>query len=200
MRHAALRAGRALGIPVVYEIRAFWEDAAVGNGTGRAGSVKYRLTRALENTAVVGADAVLTICHGLRDDLVARGHAGGKIGIMPNGVDLTLFGDPPPRDDALAAELGLDHAGPVIGFIGSFYDYEGLDDLIAAMPDAARAAPRRAAAAGRRRSGRAGAARAGRGLARGARDPLHRPRAAQRGRALLFADRRDGLSAQGAAG
>jgi glycosyltransferase involved in cell wall biosynthesis len=24
--------------------------------------------------------------------------------------------------------------GPVIGFIGSFYDYEGIDDLIAAMP------------------------------------------------------------------
>jgi glycosyltransferase involved in cell wall biosynthesis len=25
-------------------------------------------------------------------------------------------------------------AGPLIGFIGSFYDYEGIDDLIAAMP------------------------------------------------------------------
>ncbi|MGN6375554.1 MAG: glycosyltransferase, partial [Sphingomonas sp.] len=44
-----------------------------------------------------------------------------------------LFGDPPPRDGALAAELGLGDA-EVIGFIGSFYHYEGLDDLIAAMP------------------------------------------------------------------
>jgi glycogen(starch) synthase len=35
---AALRAGKRLGIPVVYEIRAFWEDAAVGNGTGSEGS------------------------------------------------------------------------------------------------------------------------------------------------------------------
>jgi len=130
---AALRAGRALGIPVVYEIRAFWEDAAVGNGTGRAGSVKYRLTRALEDAVVAEADAVFTICHGLRDDLIARGHSAGKIGLSPNGVDLTLFGDPPPRDDALAAEVGIGD-GPVIGFIGSFYDYEGLDDLIAAMP------------------------------------------------------------------
>jgi PEP-CTERM/exosortase A-associated glycosyltransferase len=131
--HAAIRAGRALGIPVVYEIRAFWEDAAVGNGTGRAGSVKYRLTRALEDRAVAEADAVFTICHGLRDDLVARGHAEGKIGLSPNGVDFALFGDPPPRDAALAAELGLGD-GPVIGFIGSFYDYEGLDDLVAALP------------------------------------------------------------------
>jgi len=131
--HAALRAGRALGIPVVYEIRAFWEDAAVENGSGRTGSVKYRLTRALEDRAVAEADAVFTISHGLRDDLIARGHAGGKIGLSPNGVDLALFGDPPPRDDALAAKLGLGD-GPVIGFIGSFYDYEGLGDLIAAMP------------------------------------------------------------------
>ncbi|QDM40954.1 TIGR04063 family PEP-CTERM/XrtA system glycosyltransferase [Altererythrobacter sp. TH136] len=135
--HAAIRAGRALGIPVVYEIRAFWEDAAVGNGTGREGSVKYRLTRALEDRAVSEADAVFTICHGLRDDLVARGHRAGKIGLSPNGVDFALFGNPPPRDDALADQLGLsaaDSGGPVIGFIGSFYDYEGLDDLIAAMP------------------------------------------------------------------
>ncbi len=130
---AALRAGRRLGIPVVYEIRAFWEDAAVGNGTGREGSLKYRLTRALENRVVAGADAVFTICDGLRDDLIARGFGGGRIGISPNGVDLALFGDPPPRDAALASELGFGNE-PVIGFIGSFYDYEGLDDLIAAMP------------------------------------------------------------------
>lgn len=130
---AALRAGRRLGIPVVYEIRAFWEDAAVGNGTGRAGSIKYQLTRGLENRVVAGVDAVMTICHGLRDDLIARGFSGGRIGIMPNGVDLDLFGAPPPRDTAWGERLELGD-GPVIGFIGSFYDYEGLDDLIAAMP------------------------------------------------------------------
>lgn len=130
---AGLRAARRLGLPFVYEIRAFWEDASVGNGTGTEGSLKYRLTRALENRVVAGADAVFTICRGLRDDLVARGHDGAKIGISPNGVDLTLFGNPPPRADALAGEIGI-RKGPVIGFIGSFYDYEGLDDLIAAMP------------------------------------------------------------------
>ena len=138
---AALAASRRLGIPLVYEIRAFWEDAAVGNGTGREGSVKYRLTRAMENHVVAGADAVFTICNGLREDLIERGFDGGKIGISPNGVDLALFGDPPPRDDALAAELGIGNGEPVIGFIGSFYDYEGLDDLIAALPTLRRLQP-----------------------------------------------------------
>src|SRR5690606_17648687 len=130
---AALRAARRHGLPLVYEIRAFWEDAAVGNGTGREGSLKYRLTRGLENHVIAGADAVMTICNGLRDDLIARGFPGGRIGIMPNGVDLALFGDPPAPDEALRDQLNLG-SGAVIGFIGSFYDYEGLDVLIEAMP------------------------------------------------------------------
>ncbi len=130
---AALIAGKRLGLPVVYEIRAFWEDAAVSNGTGTAGSIKYRLTRALESHVAEAADAVVTICQGLKQDLVARGIAADKITISPNGVDLSLFGKAAVPDPLLAHSLGLGH-GPVIGFIGSFYDYEGLDDLISAMP------------------------------------------------------------------
>jgi PEP-CTERM/exosortase A-associated glycosyltransferase len=130
---AALRASQRLGVPLVYEIRAFWEDAAVGNGTGSEGSAKYRLTRALENHVVRHADHVAVICEGLKSDLIARGVAPSKIVVSPNGVDLELFGSPPPADSALAAELHLT-GKDVIGYIGSFYDYEGLDDLIAAMP------------------------------------------------------------------
>ena len=134
---AALRVARRHGIPLVYEIRAFWEDAAVGNGASSEGSLRYRLTRTLESHVVREADAVVTICEGLRQDLVARGTPEGKITVMPNGVDLTLFGQPLERDAQLARELGFETTGgpcPVIGFIGSFYDYEGLDVLIDAMP------------------------------------------------------------------
>jgi len=138
---AALRVGKRLGIPVLYEIRAFWEDAAVGNGTGREGSAKYFLTRQLETHAVKSADAVAVICEGLRGDLIARGVDPAKIVVSPNGVDLELFGDPPPRDAALAAELGLGMDDAVIGFIGSYYDYEGIDDLIAGMPALVAAQP-----------------------------------------------------------
>ena len=137
---AALIVARRRGLPLVYEIRAFWEDAAVGNGTGAEGSVRYRATRALESWAVRRADAVAVICEGLRGDLIARGIDPAKIMVSPNGVDLGLFGDPAPRDDALARTLALDGA-EVVGFIGSFYDYEGLDDLIAAMPALVAARP-----------------------------------------------------------
>lgn len=138
---AALRVARARRVPLVYEVRAFWEDAAVGNGTGREGSAKYRATRALETWAVRRADAVAVICEGLRGDLVARGISADKIVVSPNGVDLALFGEPAARDAELARALDLEDA-ETIGFIGSFYDYEGLDDLIAAMPALVAARPR----------------------------------------------------------
>lgn len=135
---AAMRAARILKIPFLYEIRAFWEDAAVGNGTGTEGSAKYRLTRALETHVARRADAVAVICEGLRTDLIKRHIPAAKIMVSPNGVDMGLFGDPPPRDAALANELRLPNDADVLGFIGSFYDYEGLDDLIEAMPILAR--------------------------------------------------------------
>ncbi|MEQ1548293.1 MAG: TIGR04063 family PEP-CTERM/XrtA system glycosyltransferase [Chakrabartia sp.] len=137
---AALRVGKRHVLPVVYEIRAFWEDAAVGNGTGREGSAKYQLTRTLETYAARRASGVVVICEGLKADLEQRGIAADKITVSPNGVDLALFGDPPPLDKALARNLGLENA-EIIGFIGSFYDYEGLDDLIAAMPALVAARP-----------------------------------------------------------
>ncbi|MEG3088753.1 TIGR04063 family PEP-CTERM/XrtA system glycosyltransferase [Sphingomonas sp. PB4P5] len=130
---AALRVAKKHDLPLLYEIRAFWEDAAVGNGTGTEGSLTYRATRALETWAVGKVDAVAVICDGLGQDLIARGLSADKIFVSPNGVDLTVFGAPLEHDAPLAASLGLQDAD-VIGFIGSFYDYEGLDDLIAAMP------------------------------------------------------------------
>jgi PEP-CTERM/exosortase A-associated glycosyltransferase len=130
---AALPVARRRGLPLLYEIRAFWEDAAVGNGTGREGSARYRVTRMIETWAARRADAVAVICEGLRRDLIARGIAAEKIIVSPNGVDMGLFGSPVPADRDLARKLGLKGAD-VVGFIGSFYDYEGLDDLVEAMP------------------------------------------------------------------
>lgn len=129
----ALRVGRALGIPVVYEVRAFWEDAAVDHGTTAEGSLRYRLTRQLETRALRQVDHVFTICDGLRRDIVGRGIPAAKVTVIPNAVDIHNF-EPGGQPDAdLKARLGLAGA-TVLGFIGSFYAYEGLDLLLDALP------------------------------------------------------------------
>lgn len=129
----ALRVGRRLGIPVVYEVRAFWEDAAVDHGSTTEGSLRYRLTRRLETRALRQAAHVFTICEGLRGDIVARGIPAAKVTVIPNAVDIQSFDVGGTPDAALKASLGLAGA-TVVGFIGSFYAYEGLDLLLAALP------------------------------------------------------------------
>ncbi len=129
----ALKAARAAGLPCVYEIRAFWEDAAAAHGTCREGDLRYRVSKALETHAARRADAVTVICEGLRGDLICRGIPESKITVIPNAVDIAKFSGGLAKDDALAASLGLSDA-EVLGFIGSFYDYEGLDVLIDALP------------------------------------------------------------------
>lgn len=130
---AALRVGRSLGIPVVYEVRAFWEDAAADHGTTTEGSIRYRLTRAMETYAFKHVDAITTICEGLRSDIVARGIPSTKVTLIPNAVDIKKFSIGGAPDDILKAQLGLAGAR-ILGFIGSFYAYEGLDLLLTALP------------------------------------------------------------------
>lgn len=129
----ALEVGRELGIPVVYEVRAFWEDAAVDHGTTTEGSLRYRLTRALETHALRRVDHVFTICEGLRSDIVGRGIPSARVTVIPNAVDIEAFDPGGQPDEALKARLGLAGA-TVVGFIGSFYAYEGLDLLLDALP------------------------------------------------------------------
>lgn len=129
----AIRVARRHGIPVVYEVRAFWEDAAVDHGTTTEGSLRYRVTRALETRALRKVDHVFTICEGLRRDIVARGIDSAKVTVIPNAVNVENFQVSGMPDEALKASLGLKGC-EVVGFIGSFYAYEGLDLLIEALP------------------------------------------------------------------
>lgn len=130
---AALRVGKQLGIPVVYEIRAFWEDAAVDHGTSTEWGLRYRLTRAMETYAIQRANAVTTICEGLRTEILSRGIAPEKVTVIPNAVNINDFTVGEARDPALAKHLGIEDK-IVLGFIGSFYAYEGLNVLLEAVP------------------------------------------------------------------
>jgi PEP-CTERM/exosortase A-associated glycosyltransferase len=188
----ALRVGKRLGLPVAYEVRAFWEDAAVDHGTTTEGSLRYRLTRRLETHALKRADHVFTICDGLRNDIVARGVPAEKVTVIANAVDIDSFSVGGEPNLALKERLGLQGA-TVIGFIGSFYAYEGLDLLLDALPRILRERPEvRVLLVGggpqeqalKQQLDRLGLTRQG---------GVHRSRPARRSPALLRSGRRPGL-------
>lgn len=126
-------AALGLGVPLVYEMRSSWEDAAVSTGTTREGSVRYRLSRALETYALRRADAVVTICDGLRNEVLARGVLANRVTVVPNAVDTGTLSPSIAASTATRRALGLNSAC-VLGFIGSFFAWEGLALLLEALP------------------------------------------------------------------
>lgn len=132
----AIIAARQKGLRIVYEIRAFWEDAAVDMGHTYQGSLRYKITRWLETRVCQNVDAVATICEGLKGDLIKRG-LNKPVHVLPNCVNVESFKPiaQTDKDTLLFEKLGLDPDLPTVGFVGSFYDFEGLDILISAIKE-----------------------------------------------------------------
>jgi len=135
----ALWVGRRLKIPLVYEIRAFWEDAGVDHGTYTQDSLKYHFVRTLETWVCRRANHVAVLCKGVRQELIKRGIPANKISVVYNGVNPDNF--LPGRPDTELAKIWNLHGKKVIGFIGSFYRYEGLDLLLHAFSHLASSRP-----------------------------------------------------------
>lgn len=135
----ALRVAARRKIPLVYEVRALWEDAAVSKGKCTEASARYRFSRAMETYALKRADAVVAICEGLRTEIIGRGVSADRVTVVPNGIALGAAGDGAPNRE-LAERLGVS-GRPVIGFIGSFEPYEGLAVLLAAVAELATILP-----------------------------------------------------------
>jgi glycogen(starch) synthase len=130
---AAMQAARARGIPFVYEIRAFWEDAAADQNRTTANSPRSRFTRWLETHVAQKADAVSAIAKPMLADLQTRGILADKLFHVPNGVDVERF-QPGERDTQLRKELGFGD-DPVFAFFGSLYKYEGVSWMIRAAAE-----------------------------------------------------------------
>ncbi len=129
---AALKAGKKHKIPVLYEMRASWEDAAVSHGVCKENDWRYKLSRNLETYVLRHADHITTICEGLKKDIQVRGIAAEKITAIPNAVNTSQFQPIKEKDVGLLSSLNLSNK-IIIGFIGSFYEYEGLALLVKAM-------------------------------------------------------------------
>ena len=155
----AIRVGRKLGLPVVYEMRASWEDAAVDHGTTRrrqpalpavprARNLRAAPRRSRHDHLRGPARRHRRARHSRR-----KGHGHSQ---CRRCRELSLRRRA--RTRRCAQQLGLDGA-VVLGFAGSFYGYEGLDLLLDAVPAIAADAPVAARPAGRWRPAGGGAAR-----------------------------------------
>lgn len=124
----ALIAARRCGIPMAYEVRGFWEITKASRDPDVEKSMEHQLKVRIEAKLAAVADQVFTLSQTMKDELVRRKVPADKIQLLPNCCDPEVF-RPRARDILLAKQHKLPEEVPVIGYIGSFVEYEGLDDL-----------------------------------------------------------------------
>ena len=124
----ALIAARKLNIPFVYEVRGFWEITRISREPEFEHTEFFKILCNLESLAANNAEHVFTLTTPMQEELVSRGVNSNKITILPNSCDPERF-EPKDRDRALALKLSIPSNVPVIGYIGTFVQYEGLEHL-----------------------------------------------------------------------
>lgn len=135
----ALYIARKHQLPFVYEVRDLWENASVDRGKWAYDSLPYKGARGLETIIFKRADAVVAICEALRNEIAPRVGKKVSLSVIANGVESSLFQVQPP-DQGILEKWGF--AGKrVLGYIGAFQPYEGLETLIRAMPEIAKEIP-----------------------------------------------------------
>jgi PEP-CTERM/exosortase A-associated glycosyltransferase len=135
----ALRVARKHKLPLVYEVRDLWENASVDRGKWGYDSLPYRGARALETILFKKADGIVTICEALRNEIAPRIGKDVDLSVVPNGVESQLFQPSAPSQRVI--EKWNFQGKKIIGYIGAFQPYEGLESLIRAMPEIAKGIP-----------------------------------------------------------
>lgn len=127
---AGTETAKRLGIPCIYEVRGLWHLTRASKQREYADSDHFRLSEKLEAQAAKSADHVFAITDAVKELLMEYGVPESKMTVLPNAVDTSQFvvSD---RDPELEQRWRLG-GKVVIGYIGSFNDYEGLDYLLEA--------------------------------------------------------------------
>jgi len=130
----ALALGERYGLPVVYEVRGFWEDTWLSrypDNNKLAASELYQRNRDLETRCMLAADLVVTLGEAMRDEIAARGVPREKILIVPNAVSAEFL-QPLPDATTLREELGIKPDEQVVGEVTSLVPHEGIGTLLEA--------------------------------------------------------------------
>jgi glycosyltransferase involved in cell wall biosynthesis len=132
----ALALRDATRLPVVYEVRGFWEDTWLSRHAGTRDlklSDRYLRTRALETHCMESADLVVTLGEAMREEIIERGVDPGKVIIVPNGVSEEFLRPLPDDQGKLKESLGIEPGQHVVGLVSSLVAHEGIGTLLEAV-------------------------------------------------------------------
>ncbi len=104
-----------------------WKAEQLGGG--------YRVSSWVERTAMEGADAVIAVSSGMREDVLRVYPAldPNRVHVVKNGIDTDVwYPVEPDPDDSVLAELGVEPNRPIVAFVGRITRQKGVAHLVAA--------------------------------------------------------------------
>jgi glycosyltransferase involved in cell wall biosynthesis len=124
-------------VPWVLEIRDLWPESILAVGAIRNRTI-IRMLEWLEMFAYRKAEVIVPVTDAFKQHMVERGIDPGKIAVIKNGVNLTLFqamGRATPMAEELSRELGLDgrFVAAYVGTHGMAHHLETILDAAAAI-------------------------------------------------------------------
>ncbi len=138
MSTAPIRLARLAGVPCVLEVNGLSEWFS-REFRGWRRLLLWPLIRKVEKSVTRGADLCIAISAPVAAQLDALGVPKSRILIQPNGVDPDRF--PVHLNGARVREaLHLGEA-PLVGFVGTFGDWHGAENLVRAIPLVLKAQP-----------------------------------------------------------
>ncbi|MGO3699090.1 glycosyltransferase [Halomonas sp. AOP1-B1-8] len=123
-------AAKRLGLPFYNEVRGFWELSRDAREPGYKNTQDFKIEAERDTFVAKQAQAVFTLNQPMKEELVKRGVKAANIALVPNGV--SKLPEIKPVDLVLKKKLGIEHGDKVVGYVGSFNAYEGLDVLLKA--------------------------------------------------------------------
>lgn len=127
------RLSQELGIPYIVEYNG--SEISMRRSFGSGDFEHERFFLRAEEVAFRQASLISVISEAVRDDLLRRGIPRERIMVNPNGVDLQAYAPMESHTRALLRrELGFKPSDRVVGFIGTFGGWHGIDVLAEALP------------------------------------------------------------------
>ncbi|WP_311950731.1 glycosyltransferase [Halomonas piscis] len=121
-------AAKRLGLPFYNEVRGFWELSRDAREPGYASTAAFKAEAERDLFVAQQANKVFTLNRPMQQELVRRGVNSQDVEVVPNGV--STLPQIQPVDIALKRKLGIAENERVVGYLGSFSAYEGLQILI----------------------------------------------------------------------
>jgi starch synthase len=102
-----------------------WKAEQLGGG--------YRLSSFAERTAYEGADAIIAVSRGMREDVLSAYPRvdPDRVRVVHNGIDADFYR--PDRDTDVLERLGVDPHRPSVAFVGRITRQKGVPHLLRAM-------------------------------------------------------------------